>query len=541
MPVPDLVLAKAPAEKDLAASAHGREVDEAGVDVLHHRAEVLDLLHGADDLAREPLDLASSLRELGRVDTASIARDRRQELPLPALRVGELLPRRDHSLGERAHLCQCGVRLLGREGARPHASMIPAIVGAGQRLLARRAAQVELPPEGAPNPALGIFLWSRGAIWLAALLAWLTFEPNHHPRFHRWDRPWLHDSGWVVDVWGRWDSAWLLRVAIHGYSDAKRTAAFFPLYPGLVAGLGRVLLGHYVLAGVLVSLAACYGSFLLLHRIAEERLGADGARRALLYLALFPMSLFLQAAYTESLFLLLTLLAFFLAERGRFAGAGLSAGLAILTRAAGVALLPALVLLAWRSRDRGRAVAGLALAPLSFLVYPLVLWQQRGEPFAFLHAELDPTWARHFSWAGPFGGLWDGARAAVAGVRQLVAGPGGHVYWPVRDTTPMRVAALNLELFGFLALFLVLTVIVWRRFGSVYGLFCATSLAIPLSMPSHRWPLLSLPRFGLVVFPFFLALAVLGGRPRVHTAIVGVSALFLGIAVAQWALWQWVA
>ena len=87
----------------------------------------------------------------------------------------------------------------------------------------------------------------------------------------------------------------------------------------------------------------------------------------------------------------------------------------------------------------------------------------------------------------------------------------------------------------------MLTAIVWRRFGSVYGLLCATSLAIPLSMPSHRWPLLSLPRFGLVVFPFFLALAVLGGRPRVHTAIVGVSALFLGIAVAQWALWQWVA
>src|SRR3712207_8174951 len=42
---------------------------------------------------------------------------------------------------------------------------------------------------------------------------------------------------------------------------------------------------------------------------------------------------------------------------------------------------------------------------------------------------------------------------------------------------------------------------------------------------SERWPLLSLPRFGLVVFPFFLALAVLGRTPRVHNAIVGVSAI----------------
>ena len=69
----------------------------------------------------------------------------------------------------------------------------------------------------------------------------------------------------------------------------------------------------------------------------------------------------------------------------------------------------------------------------------------------------------------------------------------------------------------------------------------ALSLAIPLSVPSERWPLLSLPRFGLTIFPLFLALAVLGGRPRAHTAIVAVSSLLLGVSVAQWALWQWVA
>jgi len=29
--------------------------------------------------------------------------------------------------------------------------------------------------------------------------------------------------------------------------------------------------------------------------------------------------------------------------------------------------------------------------------------------------------------------------------------------------------------------------------------------------------------------------------PRLHTAIVSISALFLGVAIVQWALWQWVA
>jgi type II secretory pathway component PulM len=64
---------------------------------------------------------------------------------------------------------------------------------------------------------------------------------------------------------------------------------------------------------------------------------------------------------------------------------------------------------------------------------------------------------------------------------------------------------------------------------------------MPLSEPSSRWPLLSLPRFGLVIFPFFLALAWLGRNPRAHAAILSLSALLLGVFVTQWALWDWVA
>jgi hypothetical protein len=141
--------------------------------------------------------------------------------------------------------------------------------------------------------------------------------------------------------------------------------------------------------------------------------------------------------------------------------------------------------------------------------------------------------------------VWDGARAAWAGVEQLASGSNAHVYWTAvapADSTPLRTAAINLELFAFLALFVVLAVIAWREFGAPYGLFAALSLALPLSVPSSRWPLLSLPRFGLVVFPFFLALAWLGGRhARAHAAIVGCSAILLGVFVTQWALWNWVA
>ena len=382
--------------------------------------------------------------------------------------------------------------------------------------------------------ALDIYLWSRAAIWVAAIFAFFFFEPNRHPNAGRWDSPRLHDLGYFTDIWARWDSDFFLRIAQNGYDDAS--AAFHPLYPALIAGLGRVFFGHYILAGLVISLLCCLGSFVLLHHLASKHLDADGARRSVLYLAVFPMALFLQAVYSESLFLLLVLAAFALAERNRFAGAGLVAGLAILTRAAGFALLPSLALLAWRHRERPRALAGIALAVPVAAVYPLVLWQQVGDPWAFSDAQ--DRWHRHLSRAGPFGGVWDGLVAGWRGLEQFVVGHGTHV----AGADPMHAAAENVQALAFLFLFLALTVVAWRRFGAAYGLFATVSLAIPLSYPSSRWPLLSLPRFGLVIFPLFLALAaVTAGRPRLHTAAVACSALFLGVAVVQWALWQWVA
>ena len=372
------------------------------------------------------------------------------------------------------------------------------------------------------RPVLAIFLLSRLALWGAAVFALLVFVPNRHPNADRWDSERLHELGYGIDVWARWDSDWYLRIAEEGYADSpSSTPAFFPLYPGLIALLGRLLGGHYVVAGVALSLGACAVAFALLYRLALPRLGADGARRAVLLLAVFPTSLFLQAVYSESLYLALALGSFLLAERGRFLGAGAAAGVAMLTRPVGIALLPALALLAWRSREPGRALAAVAVAIPIAAVYPVLLGLWIDEPFAFVRAQ-EGIWERSFSQAGPLGGLWKGVSAAF-------------------ETDPARELALNLQQLGFAVVFLVLAAVAWHRFGAPYGLFAFGSLAIPLSVPAERMPLLSLSRFGLVVFPLVLALAALGSRRRFHEAVVAVSSLLLGVAVVQWALWQWVA
>ncbi len=387
-------------------------------------------------------------------------------------------------------------------------------MAAGQRQRRREARPAAL--------ALRVFLVSRLVLWALALGTLLLFDEHLNPDRGLWDTDRLHELGRGIDVWARWDSDWYLRIAEEGYAGSpSSTPAFFPLYPALVGLLGRLLLGHYLLAGVLVSLAAGAAAFVLLLRLGARLLGEAVALRAVFLLAVFPTSLFLGAVYSESLYLLLAVGAFLLAERGRWLGAGGVAGLALLTRPAGLALLPALALLAWRSEDRRAALIRLTAALPIGAVYPVLLWIWIGEPFAFLRAQ-EGIWQRSLSPAGPLGGLW-------RGVAVLWEDPSG------------KELLLNGRELGLTLVFLGLTVVAWRRIGAAYGLFAALSLAIPLAVPADPRPLLSLSRFGLVAFPLVLALATLAERRPARAAIVAGSAALLALGVVQWALWRWVA
>ena len=376
------------------------------------------------------------------------------------------------------------------------------------------------------SPPVRLFLASRLLIWVVAVYAWLWFTPRQTGS---------GDLGYVTQVWSRADSNWFIGIAQHGY-ERNGGEVFYPLYPLSLAGLGRALGGNYVTAGILVSLVCGAGAFLLLYQLALPRLGPSGARRALLYLAVFPMSLFLQAVYNESMYLLCAVAAFVLAERGRWLPAGLVIGLAMLTRVAGLALLPPIALLAWRAPKRRRAIASVGTALIVAALYPLWLYIKLDAPRSEFTNEAG--WNRHVSAAGPLGGLWDSLRATWAGIEQLVTGDRTHSFWPHSHSDPLYVATHNVTDFVFLITFLWLGILAWRRFGAPYGLFVLGSLAIPLSVPHAGYPLLSMPRFCLTLFPAFLALASVTSSARRERIVVVTSCLILGVEVVQWATGQ---
>jgi hypothetical protein len=149
------------------------------------------------------------------------------------------------------------------------------------------------------------------------------------------------------------------------------------------------------------------------------------------------------------------------------------------------------------------------------------------------------VWFRHF--AGPFGGVWDGAVAAWDGLRQLLHGPPPPIYFDQAGGNALMVAGQNLMLFAFLVLGVIAGVGVLRRLPIAYGGYVLASLALPLTYPVSPQPLASLPRYEVVLFPLFMWGSGVITRRRITTETVAALAVLLGLFTAEFATWRFVA
>jgi hypothetical protein len=266
--------------------------------------------------------------------------------------------------------------------------------------------------------AVLIVLVARGQVPASALPAGLPL-------------PTLVDPPTYLHVIANWDGQWYREIASHGYPVPLPTHhgvvqqnawAFYPVYPALARLLmfGGLSFG---LAASVVSLAAGSAAMCLLYWMLKDRCGRFGAALTVLALCCAPAAPILQAAYTDSLGLLLVLLALVLLERGRYGWMAL-AGLALaLTRpvTAPLALVSAAQFVRrWRRRDvepfPARERRALLLATVALLastaVWPLTTglvvgdWSAYGET---QHAWRDiagnrpDTWLVSLVHGAPFG------------------------------------------------------------------------------------------------------------------------------------------
>jgi len=347
--------------------------------------------------------------------------------------------------------------------------------------------------------------------------------------------------------WSHWDVHRYATIASQGYVTPEYSA-FFPLFP-LLEHVVSLLTGDVVAAGMLISNIAFLGTLIVLYRFVEAEFDNDTARRTTLYLAVFPTALFFFAAYNESLFLFLMLLSFYTMRRGLWWAAGLSGGLATLTRSIGLLLLVvflyelvrqgwAQVRLAWDERRHWQVLKLLSnllaslLIPLGLGIYAYYLSQRFNDPLAFSHVE------RHWR-VGPFP-PWHAPYLATRSILALS---------PYTFSTTHNI--IDLTAFVLFFALLMLCFVGPERFaGSQWSMlvFGLMALMYPLFFPGIpsgaglAYDVLpSTQRFMLEIFPCFILLARLGRRSWFHQAYLLLALPLLAFFVLQFITGHWTA
>lgn len=307
---------------------------------------------------------------------------------------------------------------------------------------------------------------------------------------------------------GSWDGRWYRMIAGNGYlmvPGRQSDPAFFPLYPIILRGAQAIGIGLGV-AGPLLSNLALLAALAFFHALGREVVGEQLARRATIYLAIFPLGYVFSMTYPESLVLLLVSAAAVAALRGRWGWAAALGAAATLARPEGLFVALPIAGIAWSRRRRsGPARQGLmlgaVLAPAGALAaYPLYLSTLLHDPLAWSRAE--HAWGRRFS---PFGPL-----DAVAGLPQVL----GRSPWALRDVA------------GFV-LYVALLVVAWRV--GIPHLWVAAAAAIVV-LPVFSGSFESIGRFGLLAPPLFWGLAAASSTRRVDRAVRLLSIALLAAA-----------
>lgn len=361
-------------------------------------------------------------------------------------------------------------------------------------------------------PSILVALLATRIGLLAVGVASLALMTRGNPIFdYVPDMPWL-------SMWARWDAEYYVSIAVDGYSfDPSRYSniSFFPLYPLLVR-LGTLALGRtdpqtVALVGVVVSNLALLIALLYLAVLVGRDFGVGVARRAVLYVLVFPTTFFLSAVYAESLFLATVIATIYHARRGEWYRAGVVGCLAALTRPFGILLLIPMALEMLQQRPALRFLPSLALIPAGTAAFFGYLWWRFGDPLLYLKG--NSAWGRDV--AAP----WDT-------LSSFIRGPIVFFGWPhsVLD-------------FTFLVGLAVLAVLAWRRLPRSYAAFATAALLFSAS--TDLW--VSTPRHALALFPVIILLAVWGERRQFHWGWLAVSIVVAVALMARFASGHWVA
>jgi Gpi18-like mannosyltransferase len=357
-----------------------------------------------------------------------------------------------------------------------------------------------------------------------------------------WQLPRL--DGWrelVIQPLRNWDGFWYSLIATEGYDYHPATTAFWPLYPWSMRFVSELFGLSPEATGLLLANGAFFLALVVMYRLVGREWGHAVARRATLLLAFFPTAFYFSAVYNESFFLLFSLLAFYWGRGGKWWQAGVAGLLAALTRNVGVLLIIPLGIMFLRQYGRRphawpRTWLAIGIPVLGPLIYLAMLWFVYGDPLLTLDAQ--KGWAREQALP------WDTFRMAfeqwqLGWLRELLTSP----TWSTLTSSYVRFTFSEYESLDIIMTLLAIPLLVYCvvRLPIEYSAYTAIVFCLPLFSPSTIHPLMSMPRFIVVLFPLFIGLALLTRRRWTLPLILVPSCVLLALLTIQFSTWYWVA
>lgn len=335
-----------------------------------------------------------------------------------------------------------------------------------------------------------------------------------------------------LDVWGRWDSGWYLKIAQQGYlfsnvgEQQGNSFAFFPLYPGLIKFVSLIVpnqfLNQEVWLFIAVALSNLFflGGLIILYylvkntfldKLKTEKEAKNLAAKSVIFLLFFPTRFFFSAAYSEALFFLLAVGSFALVRKQKYFLASLIVSLASITRPYGITLL--LPLLISYFQDRKWQISKIDWQVFSFILPILVLagylyycYAQTGDFLIFLSAQTQ--WNKQASWP------WQSILRPLHFIGYIT--PIEKIF----TTTSVLILLLSFK-------FLPFSWAIWANIVNLTPLFSGTIIS------NMRY---------MLIFPVFVVLALISHRkPNLEKIVLAIFIVLQVLLFSAWCQFYWVA
>lgn len=316
--------------------------------------------------------------------------------------------------------------------------------------------------------------------------------------------------------WAQWDGGHYFQIAKQGYIFLS-DYAFFPLFPTLIKIINMPF-NNLLFAGLLVSNISFFAFLFFFYKLINKKYGHNVAITTIGTYLTFPTAFFAASYYSESLFLLLTVITFYFISEKRFLIAGIAASLSSVTRLAGVSLVICIFYAYFASlqmniRKVNQKILHLAPSIFGISIYCIYLFSKLDDPLKFITSQ----------------NLWE--RTVTDPISTVLS-----YLWAI-ITLEKRPFNDYLDLILTL-LFLSVLVLGIKKISSSLWIFSILVILIPASTGT----LTSMPRYLLSSLGVFIILGkYLSVRPRLKVIIWAISLFAQSILAVRFINGYWVA